>query len=171
MEGRTGESIRGLSGHRFGQGRCSKRLARYDPVVAIGMTPPSATSSSTGSSAVSGESRVLTCALSAAGGAAFVAPSIAATLSVLTLLRWMGAGIIAPAIIPESPLFKPPATNPGGKSGMIKAANCGFANQVSHSQNRESPSRFARIAHESALRRHGLAQPGTMRVRLVIERE
>ena len=39
MEGRTGESIRGLSGHRFGQGRCSKRLARYDPVVAIGMTP------------------------------------------------------------------------------------------------------------------------------------
>ena len=39
MEGRTGESIRGLSGHRLGQGRCSKRLARYDPVVAIGMTP------------------------------------------------------------------------------------------------------------------------------------
>jgi hypothetical protein len=70
----------------------------------------------------------LTCALSAAGGAAFVAPSITATLSVLTLLRWMGAGIIAPAIIPESPLSKPPATNPGGKSGMIKAANCGFAN-------------------------------------------
>ncbi len=34
--------------------------------------------------------------------------------------------------------FKPPATNPSGNLGVIKEATCGFANQLSHSQNRES---------------------------------
>ena len=38
----------------------------------------------------------------------------------------------------ESPLSKPLATNPGGNLGVIKEATCGFANQLSHSQNRES---------------------------------
>jgi len=96
----------------------------------------------------------LTCALSAAGGAAFVAPSLTATLSVLTLLRWMGAGIIAPAIIPESPLSKPPATNPGGKSGMIKAANCDFANHWADSPELRTNQPFGGMA------RHGLVMLG-----------
>ena len=42
------------------------------------------------------------------------------------------------ASIPESPRLKPPATNPGGNLGVIKAATCGFANHLSHSRNRES---------------------------------
>ena len=33
----------------------------------------------------------------------------------------------------ESPLFKPPATNPGGNPGVPKGATCGFANQLKHS--------------------------------------
>lgn len=38
----------------------------------------------------------------------------------------------------ESPLSKPLATNPYGNLGVIEGATCGFANQLNHSQNRES---------------------------------
>lgn len=37
----------------------------------------------------------------------------------------------------ESPRFKPPATNSGGNLGVIEGAICGYANQLSHSRNRE----------------------------------
>lgn len=38
----------------------------------------------------------------------------------------------------ESPLSKPRATNPSGNLEVIEGATYGFANQLSHSQNRES---------------------------------
>ena len=67
--------------------------------------------------------------------------------------------------------FKPPATNPGGNLGVIKEATCGFTNQLSHSQNRESRACFDQIAHESTPRRHDATRIGGTRTGLVTERE